>query len=266
MAGSLKQRLSAGDQLLGSWVSIGHPAVAEIAAGSSVEFVTVDTEHAPLSVGDVENMLRAVDAADGSTDAVVRVAWNDPVRIKRLLDVGADGIMVPMVETAEEAEAAVDAVRYPPDGNRGIAAARASDYGRSFEKYVATANDELAVIVQIESEQGLENAAEIAAVDGVDALFVGPADLSAAVGALGEWEAPAVTDAVDRVLSAGEDANVPVGTLAITEADIDRWMASGFDFLVAGVDATHIVEGHRRMQDAYSRALADNSSGPVRED
>ena len=254
MEGNLRRAIRSREPVAGTWLSIGHPAVAEISAGLGFDFVTIDTEHAPLSTETVENMLRAVDAADGETEAVVRVAWNDPARIKRALDVGPAGIMIPMVETRADAEAAVDAIRYPPEGSRGMAAARASDYGRSFEEYVGSANENLLTIVQIESGRGVENVAEIADVDGIDALLIGPADLSASLGAFGEHDGAVVTEAVERVLDAAHAADVPVGTLT-TSTDRIAWrVEQGFDFLITGVDASHLAEGSRRAREAYEDA------------
>lgn len=257
MDGNLRRAIRSREPVAGTWLSIGHPAVAEISAGLGFDFVTIDTEHAPLGTETVENMLRAVDAADGETEAVVRVAWNDPVRIKRALDVGPAGIMVPMVETREDAEAAVDAIRYPPEGSRGIAAARASDYGRSFEEYVENANGDLLTIVQVESERAVGNAAEIASVDGIDALLIGPADLSASLGAFGEDDDRAVSKAIDRVLDAAHDADVPVGTLATSTDQIAWRVGQGFDFLITGVDATHLAEGSVRAREAYEDAVGE---------
>jgi 2-keto-3-deoxy-L-rhamnonate aldolase RhmA len=163
--------------------------------------------------------------------------------------------MVPLVETTTEAEAAVAAVRYPPDGERGVAATRASDYGRSLDEYVARANDDTAVIVQIETERALENVGAIATVDGVDALFVGPADLSANLGVFGEFESDRFRSAVETVLGAGDDADVPVGTLATSHEGIERYTDWGFEYIIAGTDAGHLQRGAARMREAAREGL-----------
>ena len=235
-------------ETVGTWCTLGDPAVAELAAGGGFEFVVVDTEHTPLGLETVADCLRAVEA--GGARSVVRVPWNDPVRIKRLLDLGPDGLLVPMVDDAGAARDAVAATRYPPDGDRGIAAARAADYGRRFEAYVESGHRDLTVAVQVESEAAVENAAEIAAVEGIDALFVGPADLSAALDCFGDWDAPAFRAGVETVLEAGESTGVPVGTLGTTPEEIRTFGDLGFDFLVAGVDFAHLVEGQRRALSA----------------
>ncbi|MFQ3318625.1 MAG: 2-keto-3-deoxy-L-rhamnonate aldolase RhmA [Natronomonas sp.] len=238
---------------VGTWTSLSDPAVGEIAGGADFDFVVVDTEHTPLGLETVADCLRAVEA--GGADTLVRVPWNDPVRIKRLLDLGPDGLLVPMVDTAEAARDAVAAARYPPEGERGIAAARAADYGRNFEAYVREEHRDCSVIVQIESEVGVENAANIAAVDGIDGLFVGPADLSAALGVFAEWTNAEFLAAIDSVLAAGDEAGVPVGTLGTTPDQIRALGSLGFDYMVAGADFTHLVEGQKRALDAASDVL-----------
>ncbi len=238
---------------VGTWCSLTDPAAAEIAAGGDVDFAVVDTEHAPLGLETVADCLRAVASRD--CPSFVRVPWNDPVRIKRLLDLGPDGLVVPMVDDAAAARDAVAATRYPPAGVRGVAAARAADYGRGFEAYVDEGHRDLAVVVQIEREAGVENAAEIAAVDGVDALFVGPADLSTALGCFPDYEAPEFRAAIEAVLEAGAAADVPVGTLGTTPGEIETMGALGFDFLVAGVDVGHLVAGQAHAVAAVEDVL-----------
>lgn len=240
---------------IGTWTSLSDPAVAEIAGGAGFDFVVVDTEHTPLGLETVADCLRAVDAADPTVDSVVRVPWNDPVRIKRLLDLGPDGLLVPMVDTAEEAREAVGAARYPPDGIRGVAAGRAADYGRSFEEYVRETHRECSVVVQVESGTAVENAADIATVDGVEGLFVGPADLSAALDVFAEWTDAEFLAAIESVLAAGDDAGVPVGTLGTTPEQIHALGSLGFDYMVAGADFTHLVEGQKRALDAATDVL-----------
>lgn len=253
----LKRAIDAGDHVLGSWVSIGHPAMAEIPASLGFDFVVVDTEHTPTSLETVENMIRAVEAARGSTEPIVRVAGNDPVRIKRVLDLGVGGVMVPMVETAEQARAVVDAIRYPPQGNRGIAAARASRYGLDLGERVAGGGEDLVTVVQVETERGVEHADEIAAVDGVDVVFVGPADLSASLGVFGEWDHERYQTAIERVIAAADDAGVAAGTLALDAADVHAQLEAGFSFVIAGIDASHVVDGCREVRQAYVDGIAE---------
>jgi 2-keto-3-deoxy-L-rhamnonate aldolase RhmA len=248
------------DRPLGSWVSIGHPTVAEVKARLGLDFVLVDMEHTIMSLETVENMARAIDAAPGETDTVVRVPWNDPVRLKRVIDIGVAGVMVPMIGSAKEARNLVEALRYPPEGIRGIASSRATGYGRNFEEYVTTANGSILTIVQIETEAGLENVEAIAAVDGVDALFVGPADLSGALDLFAEWDAEEFQHAVGRVIEAGRSTDVPVGTLTADVDDIESTADRGFDFLIAGKDTTELMNSTERAIENYDDVLETTAS------
>ncbi|RBI59152.1 aldolase [halophilic archaeon] len=256
MTNELKESIRAYEYPAGTWVSIGHPTVAEVSAMSAFDFVLVDTEHTAMHLETVENLVRAVDAVQEPTATVVRVPWNDAVRLKRVLDIGVDGVMVPMVETADEARELVRAVRYPPDGIRGVASGRASGYGRDFEEYVRTADGTNLTIVQIETEAGLENAEAIAAVDGVDALFVGPADLSCSLGVFSEWESTGLADAMKRVIEAGHRSNTPVGTLTVDPDDVETRLEQGFDFLIVGKDTSHLRTANREAKELYDRTVS----------
>lgn len=253
----VKDAIEASEYPLGTWISIGHPTVAEAIAQLDVDFLLVDMEHTTMGLETVERMARSVDAAEGDTATVVRVPWNDPVRLKRVVDIGVDGVMVPMVETAEEAREIARALRYPPDGIRGIAGSRATQYGRNFEEYVTNANGTILTIAQIETEEGVDNAAEIAAADGIDALFVGPADLSGALGKFAEWESRELATAMASIIEAGNDADVPVGTLVTDLDDIDTRIQQGYDFLIAGKDVSLLMDGVTEAIDRYEAAFAD---------
>lgn len=263
----------AADRPVGGWCSVPSPTVAEVMANQAFDFLAIDTEHAPTTTESVENLVRAVDAAPGDTETVVRVAWNDHVRIKRVLDTGISGVMAPRIESAEAARELVRACRYPPQGDaaegpageavdsdgvrgrRGVAAARASDYGARIDEVVRTVNDDLAVIAQIETGAAVDAAAEIAAVPGIDALFVGPADLSASLGCFREFDDPEFEAAIADTLAAGDEAGVPVGTLATSEKRIDAWLDAGFDFLIAGTDAGFLANGASRAIDRYEERV-----------
>ena len=252
-----KRALTAGERVVGNWISIGHPAVGEISAQVGFDFVVIDTEHTSTGVAEVEGVIRAVEAAGDDTASIVRVPSHDPARIKRVLDAGAGGIMVPMVETADDAEAVVEATRYPPEGVRGAAPARASDYGGSFDEYFATANDRLVTIVQVESQEGVENVAEIAAVEGVDAIQIGQGDLSASLGVFGEWSSDEFEDAVDEIVTASHDADVPIGMLALDHDGIDRWLDAGVDFLIVGADMVYLTEGARAAKAHFEERIGE---------
>lgn len=251
---ALKSMFEGEEQPLGTWISVGHPVIAEISAMGGFDFLLLDTEHTSMSLETVENMVRAVDATDDGAEAMVRIPTNDPVRVKRILDIGVSGVMVPMIETAEEARSLVEATRYPPEGIRGIATGRATAYGREFHSYVAEANDRILTIVQIETRQGLENADEIARVDGIDALFVGPADLSGSLGVFGEWDSEELTTAMHDVIDAGTQAGVPVGTLTVQGDDIGTRLEQGFDFLIIGKDTSSLMEKNEELRRRYDDA------------
>lgn len=257
MMDGLRPLLRPDERAVGNWISIGHPAVAEICA-RNFDFVVIDTEHTAIGLETVENMLRAV---DDDVAALVRVPGIDPERMKRVLDLGAAGLMVPMVETAEQAERAVEAMSYPPKGIRGAAPARASDYGRRFGEYFENANEDLITIVQIETERGVENADRIVAVDGVDAVIVGQGDLSASMGVFGEWESDRFQSALDSVLESAHEADKPVGMLALHHDDIHRWVEAGVDFLISGADMAYLRTGSDAGREEFEKATGAFDGG-----
>jgi len=265
MSASLRQQLRGNDYPVGTWISIGHPSVAEMSASLGFDFLLVDTEHTTMSLETVENVVRAADAAPGETETVVRVPWNDHVRIKRVLDIGVDGVMVPMVESAAQARDLVSATRYPPEGDRGIAAGRATDYGLRFEEYVRNADGSILTVVQIETERGLENVGDIAAVDGIDALFVGPADLSGSLGVFGQWNSERFVAAIDEVVETSQSADTPVGTLTLATEDIPVRLDQGFDFLVVGKDMSTLAAANQDALETYQTELADRLGHPPEE-
>ncbi len=263
---TLKTKLETESDVVGAWLSIGHPTVAEVTAAQGFDFVLIDTEHTSIGLETLENMSRGVEAAEGTAETVVRVPSNDPVRIKRVLDIGVTGVMVPMVESADEAEQVVDAVRYPPSGIRGVASGRAAEYGDDFQEYVESANSSITTVVQIETKDGLEHAEEIAAVDGIDALFVGPADLSANLGIFAEWENDSLEDAIQTVIDAGDAADLPVGTLVVNPDDIDRRVEQGFDYLIVGKDTSLLSAANESIRSDYERSVAQQAESPTVED
>lgn len=253
----VKDAIETGERPLGTWLSIGHPTIAEAVAQLDVDFLLVDMEHTTIDLETVESIARGVDAAPGETATVVRVPWNDPVRLKRVIDIGVAGVMVPMIETADEARELVRSLQYPPDGIRGVAGSRATRFGKRFEEYVATANGSILTIAQIETKDGMDNAAEIAAVDGIDALFVGPADLSAALGLFGEWDSEELATAMKTIIDAGNGAGIPVGTLVTDLEKVGDRVEQGYDFLVAGKDVSLLMESVDDAIERYETACQD---------
>lgn len=239
----LKHAEQSQDQLIGTWAAIPHPSTAELLASVGYDFVVLDAEHTPMSYETMEDMVRAVDAAPGETETLVRVPDDDPTTLKRTLDIGPTGILVPMVETPEQAAAIVDASRYPPAGTRGLGLGRATGYGLTLGEHVETIEEEVVRYVQLESERAIKNAEAIAAVEGIDGVFVGPVDLSMSMDCFGQWDDDGFLDAVDHAVEAAANADVAIGTLATDAAQRTARLDWGVDYLVAGVDALHLSDG-----------------------
>lgn len=239
MTNDTQQLFLPGRSTTGNWISIGHPAVAEICS-EGFDFVVIDMEHTAMSLETIENMLRAVHA---DTAPIVRVPSNDPVLITRVLDLGVAGLMIPTIETAEQAQQAVEAMQYPPEGTRGVAPARASDYGRTFDEYFETADDEVETILQVETERGVENVDDIVSIDGVDAVIIGHGDLSASLGVFGQWDDDRFESALNSIVTAAQDNGTAVGMLATDRESIHRWTDTGIDFLLVGADITYLSAG-----------------------
>lgn len=235
MVNALKRALREARPQIGLWSTLASPAAAEIIAGSGFDWILLDTEHAPNDVTSVHQQLQAMHGSGASV--VVRPYWNDPVLFKRLLDIGVQTLLVPMVQNADEARRAVAATRYPPDGIRGVAGTiRASRYGR-VKDYLAHANDEMCVIVQIETREAMTRIEEIAAVDGIDGLFIGPSDLAASLGHLGDNGHPDVRAAIDSAIRLIRATGKVAGILAPIEADARHWLERGCLFVGVGNDA-----------------------------
>jgi 4-hydroxy-2-oxoheptanedioate aldolase len=232
----LKGRLRAGRQLYGAWLSMASPAVAELLAWCGYDFLVIDQEHGYGSLGDAVGMLRACEV--GGCPTIVRVPWNDQVYLKRVLDAGAQSIMVPMVESAEEAAAAVAACRYPPAGRRGYAAPvmRCSRYGH-IKDYRARADEELLLIVQIESAAAAARAESIAAVDGVDLVLIGVNDLGGSIGRLEQLDHPQVRALVEQAEGGIRRAGKPMGTVPSSGAGTLELFARGYQLVAGAGDA-----------------------------
>lgn len=233
---SFRERLAASDRaLIGVWACSGSPLVTEVAAGSGVDWLLIDMEHSANTLE--STLLQLQVAAAYPVTPLVRVPWNDQVSIKQVLDLGAQNIIVPMVSSAAEARAAVAATRYPPEGVRGVgsALARSARWNR-VDGYLTDSTSHISVTVQIETAAGVDAAAEIAAVDGVDAVFVGPSDLSASMGLLGQQTHPEVLKAVERVFAEVKAAGKPVGVNAFDPTAADGYIAAGADFVAVGAD------------------------------
>jgi len=225
---------------IGTWIQIGHPAVAEILARGGFEWVAADCEHADIDVHCVAELCRAVQGRD--TVPMVRVRENDTLAIRQVLDMGARGVIVPLVNSAEEAEQAVRAAKYPPRGIRGYGFARMNNWGADFDAYADSANDDVAVVVMIESASGVENIDAILSVDGVDGVFVGPYDLSGSYGMPGKTGAETVVEACRHVVAACERAGKAAGLhVVMPEREaIRRALKDGYTFIALGVDSVFL--------------------------
>ena len=232
---AFKKAILEGKQQIGLWVSLASPYSAEIVAGSGFDWLLLDGEHSPNDPPLLLAQLQAV--APYPVSAVVRPAWNDTVLIKRYLDIGAQSLLIPYVQTAAEAAAAVAAVRYPPRGVRGVAGmTRSSRYGRVVE-YAKRAESEICLLVQIETRAGLENLEAIAKTDGVDGVFIGPADLAAGLGHLGDIAHPEVQSAIEGAIQRIRACGKPAGILSSEESATRRYMQWGTTFTAVGMDA-----------------------------
>ena len=249
---AFKQALSNCHRQVGLWSGLCSPMAAEIIAGAGFDWIVIDGEHAPNDIPSLLAQLQAM--RGGAAEPVFRVPWNDPVIIKRALDVGARSLLVPFVQNAEEARKAVAAARYPPLGMRGVAVVpRANDYGR-IQGYHRNAHLDTCVLVQLESKAALKEIEAIAAVEGVDGLFIGPSDLAADFGHLanpGHTEVQAaIKDAGERIRRAGKSA----GTLSGNLDDVERLFAIGFNFTAVGSDVGILARGAETVAARFHKA------------
>lgn len=231
-----KHRLKNGEKLLGAWAQLASPISAEIIARAGFDFIVVDMEHAP---GNVMTLIAQVQGIKGyGAEPFVRAPWNDFVSIKRILDAGVFGIHIPYVNTAAEAEAAVKAVRYPPRGIRGVAGSpRAVGYSVCTDKYLNYADEEIVLMVAIETPQAIENLSEILEVDGVDGIFIGPMDLSTSLGHMGDLSHPVVKEAIAEIEGKVLKSNKFLGTIANDFEAAQKYFNLGYQYIVAFTDS-----------------------------
>ncbi len=246
---AFKRRLAAGEQQIGLWSHLSSYISTEVIAGAGFDWIVLDAEHSPNDPLTILPQLQA--CAEGTAAPVVRVPWNDTALIKRYLDIGAQTLLVPYVQNAEEARSAVEAMRYPPRGMRGFTGlSRASRFGR-VKNYFARAEQELCLIVQVETGEALGNLEAIAGVDGVDAIFIGPGDLSASLGYLGDPGNPEmqkiIIDTIKRIRACGK----PAGILTADETLARLYMQSGTTFTAVGADIALLARGAEALAARY---------------
>lgn len=242
---TLKQRLQAGEATVGSWLMLGSASAAEVLATAGFDWLVVDLEHSATTERETEDIFRAIETR--GVTPLVRLTSNNPDQIKRVLDSGAEGIIVPMVKSAGDAEAAVAAAHYPPNGNRSFALSRAQAYGPSFQTYVDQAPNRTLVIALIEHVDAINNLDEILAVDGIDATMIGPYDLSGSVGKPGRFNDPEVRSLVERYIQSSRAAGVPYGYHVVSTdyAEVETKLSEGFRFVVFSTDTLFLGETAR---------------------
>jgi len=249
-----KHLLREGKTAIGGWVCSDDPGITELMADVGFDFVVVDTEHAPQTALTMQAHMMAM--KDTAATSVVRVLWNDFVRVKQLLDVGAEGIVFPWVGSPEHAEAAVRSTRYPPRGIRGWGPRRAIRYAENARDYYAHADDNILVLCQIETQEALENVEAIARVEGVDALMIGPADFSIGIGVPLDWECEKFMASVRRVRDAAEAAGIAFGVITSGIDLARRWIAEGARVVIAGADVALLPMIAKATRDAILDAVA----------
>ncbi len=237
MKNIVKQKLNSGKVTLGSWITLSHGAIAEIMAESGFDWLAIDMEHSVIGIQDVEPLVRAIEAS--GCVPLVRLSSNDPVLVKRVMDAGSYGVIVPMVNTPEEAAKAVRSVKYPPQGDRSVGLYRAQGWGEKFEEYKDSVNKESLVIVQIEHKQAVDNIAGIIAVPGIDGVMIGPYDISGSLGVTGELDHPLVQQARQKVLAAARAAGKTAGIHVVppVTSDVKDRAKEGFTFIAYSTDA-----------------------------
>lgn len=251
---TLKAALARGDVQMGLWLALAHPTTSAIAAGAGYDWCLIDAEHGPNTLQTILSQMQAMEGQ--GANAVVRVPVSQPHIIKQVLDLGVQTLLVPMVNTAEEARAVVTACHYGPKGTRGLGAGltRASGYG-GLEDYAQTANEQICIMVQAETRQAMNNISAIAAVDGIDGVFIGPSDLSADMGYLGKPEAPEVVALIEAGIRAIRAAGKAPGIVSFKTNALKRYAEQGVTFMGVGGDATTYADAVRNLARDAKTAL-----------
>lgn len=233
---TVKKSLSNNELTLGSWITLGHPAIAEIMSGCGYDWLAVDLEHSVITIKEAEELIRIINLSD--VTPLVRLTSNDENQIKRVMDAGSHGVIVPMVKSAQDAQNAINAVKYPPKGIRGVGLARAQGYGKSFESYMKWLEEESIVIVQIEHIDAVNNLEEIFSVKDVDGYIVGPYDLSASMSIPGNFSHPDFLAAMEKIKSVAQNLNIS-GGIHIIEPDVNQLeerIKEGYSFIAYSLD------------------------------
>lgn len=263
LAKKIKDKLRADKVSFGTWMSMAHESIAEIYAAAGYEWVVIETEHTAIDVSEVLRLIMAIEGRGAAP--LVRLAWNDPVQAKAVLDSGAAGVLVPMVNTRHDAEQAVAAVKFPPLGRRGVGLARAQGYGVDFDEYVKTANNGTLLMVQIEHIEAVENIEEIVAVAGIDGTFIGPYDLSLSMGLAGQLDHPDIAAARRRVLEVTRAAGLTAGIHLVHPQtafeELKICVDQGYRFIALGTDILFLGDTCRALYKATKNWLGETGVG-----
>ena len=252
---SFRERLHAREITFGCWITLGHPAVAEILCQAGYDWLCVDMEHSAITLHQAQQLIQVISLA--GVVPLVRVGANDANLIKRVMDAGAHGVIVPMVNNAEEARAAVSAVKYPPEGTRGVGLGRAQGYGFAFEEYEAWNRDESVVIAQVEHIEAVDNLESILDVSGLDGFLVGPYDLSGSLGLPGQFDAPQVRKALERVEKLVHERNVLAGFHVVSTdfGQVEDKLQKGYRMIAHSLDSMWLGEGARSSVARFGAAV-----------
>jgi len=255
----LKRRLKAGETLSGCWLNLGSSVTAEIVGLAGFDWVLIDLEHGAGEPKDLLHQLQALEHTGAAP--VVRVESVAKQRIHRVLDVGAEGVMCPQIKSVEDAQTAVMGIHYPPIGHRGVAKmVRATAFGKQFDAYRHHTEDNLVGIIQIETREAVEQVEEIAGIEGVDVLFIGPADLSMSLGIFGQLDHPTFTAAVDRIVAAAKRAGKATGILLFDPAEFTKYQQMGIQLIACGSDATFVANNAAELAKKLNQLKKSTSS------
>lgn len=243
MIGSLKRKLRAGESTFGAWISVGNPDVPDILETLPFDWFVFDTEHSPISMETVSHMIQVLD--DDKVAPLVRVGVSDQYLIKQALDMGAHGVVVPLVNSRPDAESAAKFSMYPPRGVRGVAPRKAANYGSTTGEYLRHANDDVILVAQVETAQAVQNVEEILSVKEVDVVFVGPSDLTMSLGLLDNRSDPKLREAMEFVLKKCQEHGKVAGTMALSTEEAKKAVKAGFQFVSLASDMKYLLEGAR---------------------
>lgn len=258
---SIRKRLRDGETVIGSWINSGSPILCELMASTGFDFLCVDVEHSAVDLPQAQQLFQAISSGNPQCANVVRLHGVDYSLVKRYLDAGADGIIAPLVMTREDAELLIQATKYPPLGNRGVGFCRANAYGQSVTETFETANDEVFVAVQIEHIDAVDNISEILSVEGIDAVFIGPYDLSASMGITAQFDHPDYLAARKRVLVACQEKGIAAG-IHVVPPDSKQFLKQvdeGYQLVAYSLDITMVLEACKKGLSEIREGLATRS-------